>query len=282
MRGRLVVITGSGRGIGRAIAQECARNGARLILASRTLAELEQSAALVRKAEPGAVVTIAQCDVSSREQVQDLFAKARHEHGPVFAVVCAAGILGEPGLLEDSNLAVWEKTIQINLLGSVYCAHYAIPQMKQLGEGRLVFFSGGGQGPQARRTAYVASKGAIWRLTESLGAELLESKIYVNAIAPGPVNTKFLEDLLLAGEKRVGKAEYQNALQQKADGGTAPDFAARLTTWLLSDESRGLSGKVLSARWDDFRSFRELPALTSSDIFTFKRVIDLRGNTRAK
>jgi NAD(P)-dependent dehydrogenase (short-subunit alcohol dehydrogenase family) len=164
--------------------------------------------------------------------------------------------------------------------GSASCAHAVAAGMKRRAGGRIIFFSGGGQGPQPRRTAYVASKGAIWRLTESLGAELAPSGVLVNAVAPGAVNTRFLDDLLAAGPSAVGQAEYENALRQKQQGGTSPDRAAALCVFLLSDRSRGLYGKVISAVWDDYASWTDLDGISRSELYAVRRVTRPDGGTR--
>jgi NAD(P)-dependent dehydrogenase (short-subunit alcohol dehydrogenase family) len=276
----VVIVTGAGRGIGRCVAEECARSGARVALVSRSAGELESAALAITAQVPGAQLISIIADISRRKDVAELFDRVRRIWGPVFGVVCAAGILGEVGPFADADLELWEKTVQVNLFGSMYCAHHAIPQMRENGGGRIIFFSGGGQGPQCRRTAYAASKGAIWRLTETLGAELRDENIFVNAIAPGAVNTRFLDEILKAGEAKAGKILYAEALRQKEGGGCSPQLAARLAVWLLSERAGGLRGKVLSARWDNYEEWSDLAELSDTDTYTFKRVIHPDGGTR--
>src|SRR5204862_997534 len=122
---------------------------------------------------------------------------------------------------DESPFEEWERAIRVNLLGAALCVRAVLPGMKRRRAGRVVLFSGGGQGPLPRRTAYAASKGAIWRLTESLGAELAPFGIYVNAIAPGAVNTRFLADLLQAGPERAGPAAHEEARKQQEAGGAS-------------------------------------------------------------
>lgn len=282
MKHKLVIVTGASQGIGKAISLECAKRGFRLLLSARSRRELERTAEEIKQAVPSAEIDIYGCDVSDSKQAKALFDHAQGTSVELYGIVCAAGIIGEIGLLATTDLSFWEKTIQVNLLGSMYCAHFAIPMMQKAGGGRIVLFSGGGQGPQARRTAYTASKGAIWRFTESLGAELRGEKIFVNAIAPGAVNTKFLEDMLAAGEAKNGKELYAEMLKQKETGGVGTGPATKLAAWLLSEKSAGLAGKILSAQWDDYENFKDLEKMSASDLFTFKRVINEQGATRWK
>ncbi len=282
MNDKLVIVTGASQGIGKALSFECAKRGFSVLLSARSRNQLERTAEEIRATFPSPKIDLFGCDVSNSAQVRALFDHAQKKQIPLHGLICAAGMLGEVGPLGEADLSLWEKTVQTNLMGSMYCAHFAIPLMKENGGGRIVLFSGGGQGPQARRTAYTASKGGIWRFTESLGSELKEDKIYVNAVAPGAVNTKFLEDVLTAGEEKAGKDAYSEALRQKAEGGAGTAPAAKLVAWLLSEKSAGLTGKVLSAQWDEYEKFTDLAKMSASDLFTFKRVINEQGATRWK
>src|SRR5205823_2071382 len=153
------------------------------------------------------------------------------------------------------------------------CIHAVVPGMKRRRAGRIILFSGGGQGPLPRRTSYAASKGAIWRLTESLGAELAPSGVFVNAIAPGAVNTRFLTDLLAAGPERAGTEAHKEALKQQVTGGVPAERAVDLALYLMSEASAGLSGRVISAVWDKYRDWRNPEAISATDQYTMKRVV---------
>ncbi len=265
---RSIVITGGSRGIGLAIAEACSKEGALVHLVARNESELKAAQSSLT---PGHIRTWV-CDVSDRTQIVALLETIDRE-SPVHGLVCAAGVLGPTGPLETAALDDIEKTVGINLLGSLYAAHTLLPLMKRRGAGRIVLFSGGGQGPHPFRTAYAATKGAIWRLTESLGQESLESGVFVNAIAPGAVNTVFLEDVLKAGPGKVGDKVYAEAVQQKEKGGVPAQKAADLAVYLLSDKAHGLSGKTLSAVWDPYDSFENLAELSRSKWYTYSRLV---------
>jgi NAD(P)-dependent dehydrogenase (short-subunit alcohol dehydrogenase family) len=277
---KVVVVTGAGRGIGRAIAARAAVDGFQTVLVSRTRAELESVAAEI--AQTGAhVPRVVVCDVGVSEQVQSLARELREQGLRPYGVVCAAGVYGPIGPLETNSLAEWESALNINLLGTVRVLHALIPDMKAAGEGRVVLLSGGGQGAMPNFTSYVSSKGGIVRLGESLAAELQTSGIYLNTLAPGAVNTKFLDEVLAAGPGRAGAEFYRRSLRQKEEGGASADRAAALVAYLLSDRSRGLYGKLISALWDEYESWDVGEELSRSDRFTLRRVVDVDGGTRS-
>jgi NAD(P)-dependent dehydrogenase (short-subunit alcohol dehydrogenase family) len=279
LAGKVVVVTGGSRGIGRAIALACAREGMSVALCARSAAELDETRALITR-EANVPVLSAALDVADGEAVTDFVARAEREIGSPYGLVCAAGVLGAVGPFDEIPFEEWEEAIRINLLGTARCVRAVVPGMKRRRAGRIVLFSGGGQGPLPKRTSYAASKGAIWRLTESLGAELAPAGVYVNAIAPGAVNTRFLDDLLAAGPERAGTEAHGEALKQQEMGGAPAERAADLALYLMSEASAGLSGRVISALWDDYRGWRDPEAISKTDQYTMKRVVSPDGRTR--
>jgi NAD(P)-dependent dehydrogenase (short-subunit alcohol dehydrogenase family) len=280
-QGKRVLITGGGRGIGRSIAIHLGKQGAELALVARTLEELEVTREMAMAAGASGVEVFVG-DVGERELASLVISRWTSQNRPLHGLVCAAAVMGEIQSLELATLEEWERTYRVNVLGSAAFAKEVIPIMRRSGGGRIVFFSGGGQGGQPRRTAYASSKGAIWRLTESLAAELVTQGIYVNAVAPGAVNTKFLKDVLEAGPERAGAKEYAEALEQEKKGGNSPELAAKLVQYLLEERSAGLTGKILSAVWDPYEEFAHLEEMSRSDIFTVRRVVDKGGSTRVR
>ena len=111
------------------------------------------------------------------------------------------------------------------------------------------------------------------RFAETLAIELAERSVDVNAIAPGALNTRMLDELLEAGPARVGEAFYQKALEQKRSGGTPLARGAELAVWLASTASNGITGKLLSAAWDQWRQLPEHRDELVSDIYTLRRIV---------
>lgn len=277
LQGKAIIVTGGSRGIGKAIVEKLHEAGASVLAVSRSAQDLKllDSQFKERFASLAIDITASRAPGACLEELSRL-------PGELHGIVCAAGIIGPLGPLEELSPEDWEHVFQVNVFAAMRLSQAVLPKLKQRKSGSIVLFSGGGQGPQANRTAYTASKGAIWRFTESLGHELLPHNVRVNAIAPGAVNTRFLDEVLEAGPGKVGESDYQAAVKQKQQGGTPPGKAAELALYLLSDRSRGLSGKVISAVWDNYAEWNNLEKITASDQFAFRRVVDTSGSTRVK
>ena len=145
--------------------------------------------------------------------------------------------------------------------------------MKKNKHGVIINFVGGGEGAYPNFSSYVAAKGGIARFTETVAAELKDDGIWVNAIAPGAVNTKFLDDIISAGPEKSGKETYEKSIKQKESGGVSPEKAAALCVFLASEKAQGLTGKIFSAVWDSYGTFPEhIKEIMSSDVYTMRRV----------
>lgn len=279
LKGKTILITGGSRGIGLTIAEACAKNGGNVVITARNEKEIEKACEHLKSHGPGKILGI-KSDASSAQQTQSLMESVQDEFGKLYSVVAAAGIYGDIGPFAKCEFKNWIQAIDVNLIGTARTLHAAYPLLKKEKNARVILFSGGGQGPIANFTSYVTSKGGVWRFTESLGHEWAPDGIFVNAIAPGAINTKFLDELLEAGPDKVGAALYKKSMEQKESGGHSPIKAANLALYLLSEKSLGLYGKTLSALWDDYENLEKLEALSQSDLFCMRRVVSADGRTR--
>ncbi len=271
LKNKKAIITGGGRGIGKAVAEAFAKEGADILLISRTRQELEATSRELSRQDQSVIVESA--DVSKVEDVENIRRIVQESWGRVDILVNAAGIYGPIGCLEDLDLENWMQTFSVNIFGTVLMCRMALPFMKKQKWGRIINFSGGGEGPLPRFTAYSSSKGAVVRFTESLNEEVKGDNICVNAITPGPVNTAFLEEVLKAGSEHAGEDFYRQALEQKKEGGIPPEKAARLCLFLAGEEAHGIGGKVLSAVWDNWQDIpKHLKEIMGSDIYNFRRI----------
>lgn len=188
LKGKVAVITGAGRGIGRAIALGYARAGAAVGCAARTTTEIDQLAAQIR-AEGGAALSVT-TDVTQRDAVINLFAQVAAHFGGIDIVVINAGVYLDRNPIEDSDSDAWEETIAVNLLGAFYCAQAAIPHLKKRGGGKIITIGSGlGHKGSPGSSAYACSKAGLWMLTRILAMELRQFHISVNELIPGPVYT---------------------------------------------------------------------------------------------
>ena len=182
-----VVITGASSGIGRELALQLARQGARLTLASRQADLLEELAAECRSL--GGQATAVPTDVTDREQCKALIRKAVETYGKIDMLINNAGITMWALLEEITDLDIFEKIMKVNYLGSVYCTYYALPYLKQ-SRGRLVAVSSlTGKDGVPTRSGYAASKHAMVGFFDSLRVELIGSGVSVTIIYPGFVDT---------------------------------------------------------------------------------------------
>jgi len=240
-------------------------------ICAREPAPLEETAQRLRsQAAAGQRVHAKALDVADERAVHELVA----ELGGVDAAICCAGIHGPIGPFESADWGAWEAAVRTNLCGTALVCRAVIPGMRERGWGKIVAISGGGATqPRPRFSAYAASKAAVVRLVETLSVELAGSGIDVNAIAPGALNTRLLDHVLAAGPVAVGEDQYALALQQRASGGFPLAEAAEAVAFLASPASDGITGRLIAARWDDWRRLPSLrDRLAASDMFTLRRI----------
>ena len=276
LQGKRILITGASEGLGYAVAERCLVEGASVAICARSPERIERAGAGLRaSAGAGQSVFATVADVSNPQQVKALVTNAARELGGLDGLVNNAGIYGPKGLIEEVDWAEWARAIEINLMGTVLPCREVLPLFRSRGSGKIVNLSGGGAtAPLPRISAYAASKAAVVRFTETLAEELRGTSIDANAVAPGALNTRLLDEVLAAGPDKVGKNFYDRALKQKADGGAGLEKGAALCAFLLSAASDGITGRLLSAVWDPWA---DLPArraeLAESDIYTLRRIV---------
>ena len=189
--GKVALITGGGRGIGRAIAIAFAGAGAAVCCAARTRSEIEAVAAEIGAA--GGQALAVTTDVAELTSVERAVDETAARFGGLDILVINAGVSPGRGEVAESDPEKWGQTIAINLTGAYYCARAAIPHLKARGGGKIITIgSGMGHRGAPGSSAYSASKAGLWMLTRVLGQELRGDKISVNELIPGPVNTAMM------------------------------------------------------------------------------------------
>ncbi len=276
LEGRTAVITGANQGLGLAMARAYVEAGASLCICARDPDKLEAAADELRAlAGAGQRVVAVAADVSEVADVGRVAAAAFDAFERIHVLVCNAGVYGPMGPSEDVDWDEWSRAVRINIDGSVLPCRAFIPHFKTHRYGKIVQISGGGAtAPLPRLSAYATSKAAIVRFAESIALELREFGVDVNAIAPGALNTRMLDEVLAAGPERVGQAFFDRMVKTKAEGGTPLETGAALSVFLGSAASDGITGRLLSAAWDPWA---DLPAqwaeLEKTDIYTLRRIV---------
>ncbi len=278
LRGEAAVVTGGGRGLGRAVALHLAHRGASIALCSRTRSELDDTAAAIR-AETGVDVIAEAVDVTDVDAVHELATRVRALHDPMRILVNCAGVLGPVGRIDTVDLEEWHHALDVNLFGVVTaCATFA-PVLAESGGGSIVNLSGGGLGGpgiQSHISAYTGAKAAVAVLTETLARELAPLGIRVNAVAPGAVPTDLMRPVLDAGPERAGEALYETArriYEEPSDNAVLGDDFAALLDFLVSGESTAITGRLLSARWESpDRLHSDAEMIRSGSRYTLRRI----------
>jgi len=268
------LITGGSQGLGKVIAEHFLREGARVVLCARSEKDLSATRDDLAKKFPAQKVAAKTCDVADEKQVNALVAFALKELGSLQALVLNAGIYGPMGPTESVSIDEWRRAMEINLYGVLLPCRALIPHFKAVKRGKIVVLSGGGAtNPLPNISAYAASKAAVVRLMETLAEELKEFHVDVNAIAPGALATRLVDEVLAAGPEKVGAAFYEKNKQWKEKGAVPPELGASLAVYLASAQSDGVTGKLISAQWDPWEKLQEFKADLNSDIYTLRRIV---------
>lgn len=274
LKGLKAVVTGANRGLGLAIARAFAAEGAELFLGARDSGLLEKEAAALREACPGSSIQARKLDVKSGASVKAFMKRVSLRWDRLDVLVNNAGVYGPKGPLQDVDLKEWLAALDINLGGVARMCQACFPLLKAA-KGRVINLSGGGAtAPLPNLSVYAASKAGVVRLTETLAHEWKTLGIEVNAVAPGALNTRLADEILEAGPGKVGREFYDKTLKQKKEGGTPLEKGAGLCVYLASAESRGVTGRLISAVWDPWPALAShRQELEETDIYTLRRIV---------
>ena len=276
LEGRAAIVTGGSHGLGLEIARRFVASGARVLICARDSSALDRARVELESiaSDPGSIEAAA-VDVALPEAVEGMVARALERFSRIDVLVNNAGVYGPKGPIEDVAWDEWDQAIRVNLLGSVLCCRAVLPNFRANGYGKIIQLSGGGAtSPLPRLSAYAASKAAVVRFAETLAEEVRGTGIDVNAVAPGALNTRLLDEVLDAGPELVGDSFYERALEQRSSGGTPLELAARLAVFLASADSDGITGKLISAPWDPWTELAaHADALRETDVYTLRRIV---------
>ena len=226
LNGKVALITGGGRGIGKAVALAYARAGAAVAICARTETEIEATRKEISAL--GGDCAAWPCDVSDENSVNRLIAQMKERFGRVDVLVNNAGVMTRPAALTELDVKKWDYTIAVNLRGTFLVIRAVLPLMIRQKSGSIINVSSSiGRSGYANFTAYAASKWAVEGLTQSLAAEIRSDRIRINSVDPGYVATK------LTGYR-----------------GSKPDSVTDVFVYLAADSSVNVTGKMLtSSNW---------------------------------
>jgi NAD(P)-dependent dehydrogenase (short-subunit alcohol dehydrogenase family) len=245
LTGRIALVTGGGRGIGRSVALALASAGSDVAVTARSSKELDETAAAIRALGRRAEAIV--CDVSERAQVDAMVARVRTALGDPLILVNNAGIAAS-AKLADTTDEMWDRMLRVNASGAFYCTRAVLPLMLAAKWGRIVnMASVAARAGAPYIAAYTASKHALLGLTRAVAAEVAGRGITVNAVCPGYVDTAMTDGSAANIVKRTGRTEEEarKILEGFSPQGrlmTASEVAA-MTTYLCSEVARGVNGQ---------------------------------------
>ena len=276
LKNKNVLITGGNKGLGFEICKGFLKEGANIIFCGRSMHNLQEAFLKLKKFKtPEQQIYLKKIDISKEDQCDELLNFYFNSFDGIDVLVNNAGVIGPKGKFDQINWNEWKYAIEVNLYGSIYLIYKFLPFLKKNNSGSIIQLSGGGAtSPFPYISAYAASKCGIVRFIESLAIELRDYNIKANCIAPGPLNTSMLDEYLEAGAKNIGLDFYKKVKLQKERGGAPIEKAVNLAIYLACEESPFITGKLISALWDDWENIDLfLQELSNSDVYTLRRII---------
>ncbi len=258
LRGRHVVVTGGGGGLGAAVAGALAADGADLTLMGRTPATLDKQVRALRRSSTGRAGMVV-CDVADPESVRRAFAQAVLEAGPIQVLINNAGVSGASAFA-DTSLALWQQLIAVNLTGTFLCTQQVLPAMLAAASGRIInIASTAGLNGYARVAAYCAAKHGVVGLTRALAAETARTGVTVNVVCPGYIEGTAMLKSAIANVSRVTGKSADGAraiLAKQSPTGTfvsLEDVAGKVR-WLCSEDAARTTGQAIVVDGGEARS----------------------------
>jgi len=267
LKGKVALITGGGRGIGKRLALGFAAAEAKVALLARSKAELDLANLEIEHA--GGAALRLRADVRDYEQLAAAVDRLKQHFGRLDVLVCSAAIQGPLGPFLECSPQAWIDTINTNLIGVMNTIRASLPLMQAKRSGKIILLGGRGTAdPRPWFSAYAASKAAVNRLSETLAEELRDLNIQVNVMSPGGAYTHMTDEILSAGEK-VGRKEQEKALQIRLTGGIVSAKQIELALFLASEDSNHISGKLIHVN-DDWKRLQTNSV--SPEVYTVRRI----------
>lgn len=269
-KNEVVLIIGGSKGIGFEIAKEMFNQGKKVLICSRSKKVVD---AAKKKIDPSSSKVFGfKVDITSDRDIQSLVKFIKTKLKRVDVLINTAGVFEPFGEFDRVSFNEHQSNINLNLLGTMRVCYALIPIMKKQKYGKIILFSGGGVGgdkPLANASSYYISKTAVAAFTEVLAEELRPYKIAINSILPGQILTDMTRKIFSISPKKLGPILTKSAEHLKKTGGNSIKNTIDLINFILSDEDFTLSGRLLSARWDNFSVLeKDVP----DELFKLRRI----------
>lgn len=267
LQGQVALVTGGGRGLGRAFAIALARAGARVAVSARTTDQIAETARLVENT--GGIALAVTADVSDAEAVRRTVEMIEQKLGPVDLLVNNAGAGGPFGPAWENDPEQWWRCFEVNVHGPFLCCHAVLPGMLARKRGRIInIASGAGARPIPYMSAYVTTKAALIRFSEVLAAETEPHGISVFSIQPGTVRTAMAEQMLTTPGAAQWFPWFSNIFEEGRD--VPPDLAANLILYLASGQADALTGRFFIVPEDPEEVVKRTEEVKREDLYTLR------------
>ena len=269
---RFALITGGSKGLGAHLVRSFWLDGYSLVIVARNQIDIHAVLNGLPKRNEQSFAPLVS-DLADTAKVATLIDSIKAAIPHLDVLVNNAAIQGPIGPLCENDPSAWQQTLQVNLLAPVALCQGLIPLMKRPGGASIINLSGGGAtGPRANFSAYATAKVGLVRFSETIAEELKGDGIRVNCIAPGAMKTGMLQEVVNKGVA-AGQREAALAGEVFTKGGAYMDDVSDLALFLASNASKGISGKLISAVWDNWQEWpMHLDELSQSDAYTLRRI----------
>jgi 3-oxoacyl-[acyl-carrier protein] reductase len=270
-----IFITGASLGLGKALAKRALQNGNSVAFCSRDdrtmmAARLELDS---YRTENQSLFSYS-CDVRDLDRLIAIRKDLESNNFLTSVLICNAGVIGPIGSFLEVELDKWISASEINLYGTLNSIRVFLPNMISENWGRVIHISGGGAtSPTAGMSSYAASKSASVRFIETLAAEYGNHGITFNSVAPGMIISRLLDEMIEAGSTKIGADLFSKSLQKRSSRKDSTELALKLVDFLISQKGEKITGKLISAEWDNWSEWSKYIGVISKDLYTLRRIV---------
>jgi len=269
LKGRTAIVTGAGRGIGRALALEFARQGANVACCARSRIEICRTVALIKRGEGRAIPITT--DITQEKEVVKMVEQVLEEFGQIDVLFNNAGSFRAVGGLWEVDPELWWHDITVNLRGAMLCCQSVLPHMIERNQGIIINMDGGGSAdPFPGGSGYACSKVALMRLTDTLAQELqrINSSVLVFGMGPGLVQTRMSEHIAQSPEGRRWLPSVKEMFDEKQDG--PPEECAKATAHLIHIACPELNGRIFGVATDFLEVVNQASEIKAKDLLVIR------------
>tara|TARA_B100000886_G_scaffold333313_1_gene287103 strand:- start:1300 stop:2154 length:855 start_codon:yes stop_codon:yes gene_type:complete len=269
---KTVLITGGTRGLGRHLVSSFWGKGYSVAILANNKIRLNSTLRSLKNRKNQKKISL-QCDLNNAKMISSMTHIIKDEFSHLDVLINNAAIQGPIGHFSDNKDVDWDKVINVNLKAPIYLCRNLLPLLKKSSSPSIINISGGGASTSRENfSPYAVSKTALVRFSETIADELFDHNIKVNCIAPGMMPTDMLKEILNENNE-PGMNEVDKANKVLMDQNYSFEKVSNLALFLASEESRGITGKLISAIWDNWLDWpKHLSELNNSDLYTLRRI----------